>query len=139
MHIAKLLNLLLGLIGLAILYLGLNIGLGGILTLGWQTPQDFLTVTDPATFQIQDNHIRFIGGVWFGIGLLFLLGAFFLPKLRNALTTLCFIIAIASLFRLSTPQTEVLISGAILPSLLIELFGFPLLGLWLHKSKTRPN
>ena len=40
------LRIILGLIGVGILFLGLNIGLGGIQTLGWQGAGPFITITD---------------------------------------------------------------------------------------------
>jgi len=129
------LKLVILLIGIAIMFLGLNIGLGGIRTLGWQIPQNFLNVTDALTFQTQDNHIRFIGGVWFGIGMIFALSTLALAKLRPTLISLCAIIAVAGLFRFSILDTDVIFSAAILPSLVFELLGFPLLAIWLYRSK----
>lgn len=56
------------LLGLAVVVLGLNIGLGGIRTLGWQGGAvEFLTVTDPALFAVRDSHVRFIGGIWLAL------------------------------------------------------------------------
>jgi len=130
-----LINITLLLVGAAIMALGLNIGLGGIQTLGWQLPRDFITVTDPATFAIQDNHIRFIGGVWFTVGTLFAVGSVTLNRLRPTLTVLCAMIAIGGLFRLSGIGIDVVTDSNILPSFLLEILGFPLLALWLFKSR----
>lgn len=113
------------LLGLAIMALGLNIGLGGIRTLGWQSAVDFVTVTDAAVFAVQDSHIRFIGGIWFCVGALFCAGAFMREALRDTLVVLCGAIAVAGLFRLSG---EVVYDAAILPSLVLELVAFPFLG-----------
>lgn len=124
---------ILALIGLAIMTLGLNAGLGGLRTLGWQVDPGFLQATDPAVFAVQDNHARFLGGIWFGIGLLFLLGAG-LRKLTPALVAFCFIIPIAGLFRFSQ-GLEAAISPEVLPSLGLELLGFPALGYWLLKTR----
>ncbi len=134
MNNITLLKLVLVLIGSAIAVLGLNIGLGGIRTLGWQIPQDFIAVTNVDIFQIQDSHIRFIGGVWFGIGVLFLGGAIMLDRLRSSLIALCAVIAVAGLFRLSATNLDVIMSAAIAPSLILEIVGFPLLSLWLMRS-----
>lgn len=67
----KPINAVVVIIGAAIIFLGLNIGLGGIKTLGWQSSQDFVAITDAAVFDAQDSHIRFLGGIWFGIGAVF--------------------------------------------------------------------
>lgn len=45
-----LLKSVLALVGLAIMILGLNIGLGGIPTLGWQTSETFIAVTNETVF-----------------------------------------------------------------------------------------
>lgn len=129
----KPLNIVIALIGLAITFLGLNVGLGGIRTLGWQGTEDFIAVTDAVTFAVQDNHIRFIAGVWFGVGVMFVLGGFWLDKLRTTLIALSGMIAVAGLFRLCA-MDGVIFSSAIAPSMVFELVGFPLLAVWLMRS-----
>lgn len=135
----RLLNAVLVLIGGAIIFLGLNVGLGGMRTLGWQASRDFITIADMQTFLTQDNHIRFIGGVWCGVGVLFLAGAWMLDRLRPTLVVLCGLIAFAGLFRLSAMDAQTILSAAILPSLMAELFGFPLLGFWLVRAGSRTS
>ncbi len=122
------------LVGFAIIFLGLNIGLGGIETLGWQNSDPFFTVTNDAVFQVQDSHIRFIGGIWFGVGATFVLGGFKQKALRTTLITLCALIAVAGLFRLSNISGGAVFSVAIIPSLALELLAFPILGWWLLRS-----
>lgn len=110
--------------------------MGGIRTLGWQGTEDFITVTDATTFAVQDNHIRFIAGVWFSVGVMFILGGFFLDKLRTTLIALSGMIAVAGLFRLGAID-GVIFSSAIAPSMVLELVGFPLLAVWLIRSVNR--
>jgi hypothetical protein len=133
----NLLNLVVVIVGAAIIFLGLNIGLGGIKTLGWQTTRDFISITDAATFHVQDSHIRFIGGIWFGVGATFVIGGFAMRTFRPTLIILSAMIAIAGLFRLSGLDSGVIFSAAIAPSLMLELFGFPLLAWRLVVSKNR--
>ncbi|WP_109310401.1 DUF4345 family protein [Ruegeria sp. AU67] len=137
MNKINLLNFIVVIIGVAIIFLGLNIGLGGIKTLGWQSTRDFVAITDAATFHAQDSHIRFIGGVWFGVGAVFVVGGFAMHRFRSTLITLSAMIAIAGLFRLSGMDTEVIFSAAVAPSLTFELVGFPLLAWWLMTSGKR--
>ncbi len=132
------LKTVLALVGLAIMVLGLNIGLGGIPTLGWQTSETFIAVTNETVFHVQDSHIRFIGGVWFGVGVIFLLGASLTDRLRGTMVTLSVAIAFAGLFRLSGLDGGVVFSAAILPSLALEIIGFPLLVVWLLQTP-RPS
>ncbi|MFT7595096.1 MAG: hypothetical protein ACI8R4_002422 [Paracoccaceae bacterium] len=117
--------------GIAIMFLGLNVGLGGMQTLGWQTSAPFIAVTDETVFHVQDSHIRFIGGVWFSVGAVFFLGGFKQEILRTTLVVLCAAIAFAGLFRLSGLSGGVVFSAAIMPSLALELVAFPLLAGWL--------
>ena len=137
MNKINLLNLVVVIVGAAIIFLGLNFGLGGIKTLGWQTTRDFISITDAATFHVQDSHIRFIGGLWLGVGAAFLIGGFAMSKFRPTLIILSAIIAIAGLFRLSGMDSGVIFSAAIAPSIALELIGFPLLAWWLAVSEKR--
>jgi hypothetical protein len=129
------LRAVLAIAGAAIVFLGLNVGLGGIRTLGWQGGAvDFLAVTDPAVFSVRDNHVRFIGGVWLAAGLFFLAGAFALERLRPVLVALTAMIFVGGLARLSAADPDILLGAAIAPSFVLELVLFPLLGLWVWKS-----
>ena len=120
-------------VGAVMIALGLNVGLGGIPTLGWQGSTDFLSVTDAAAFAAQDNHVRFLGGFWLGAGLLMASGAFFLDRLRPTLTGIAAMVFVGGLTRLSAADPALITSAAILPSLAAELVLFPLLGLWLWR------
>ena len=137
MNKIKLLNSVVVIVGAAIIFLGLNVGLGGIRTLGWQTTRDFISISDAATFHVQDSHIRFIGGIWFGVGAAFLIGGFAMNWFRPTLIILSVMIAIAGLFRLSGMDSGVVFSRAVAPSIALELFGFPLLAWWLMVSGNR--
>lgn len=128
------LNATLILIGSIIMFMGLNVGLGGMQTLGWQTSEPFLTITNETAFHVQDSHIRFIGGIWFSVGAVFFMGGFKQEHLRTTLIILCGAIAFAGLFRLSGIAGGEVFSAAIIPSLTLELIAFPLLALWLLRS-----
>jgi len=132
-----LLNLVVVIVGAAIIFLGLNVGLGGIKTLGWQSTRDFLAITDAPVFHAQDSHVRFIGGVWFGVGAAFVIGGFAMRTFRPTLIILSVMIAIAGLFRLSGVDSGVIFSAEIAPSIALELIGFPLLAWWLVRSGRR--
>ncbi|MDH4442573.1 MAG: DUF4345 domain-containing protein [Rhizobium sp.] len=131
------LKAILALAGLGIVFLGLNIGFGGIQTLGLQGNGAFIEVTDPSLFSIRDSHVRFIGGVWLGVGLLFVAAAFRLHQLRGAVLAAIGMIFIGGLARFSAPSLVPLAGADLLPSLLAELLLFPLLGLWIVKATPR--
>ena len=125
---------LLWLIGAVIMMMGLNVGLGGIPTLGWLSATDFLQITNEQAYGVQDNHFRFLGGIWFGVGLVFFIGGFKLSGLRLTLIYLCLLIALAGVFRLSAMDAGIIFGVDILPSLLAELIGFPSLAYWLWRG-----
>jgi hypothetical protein len=126
------------LIGAVIVVLGLNVGLGGIKTLGWQGgTAAFVTVTDLTLFGIRDNHVRFIGGVWLAAGLLMMAGSVWLERLRPVLIALTGMVFVGGLARFSAFDPSILLQPSIAPSLLLELVGFPLLGLWVSRAERR--
>ena len=131
------LRLVLMLAGAAIIYLGLDLGLGGMRTLGWQGPTDFIAVTDETRFAVQDSHARFVGGVWLGVGLIFLAGSFAVDRFRNALIAMCALIFIGGLVRFASMDFDILFGMQVLPSLLAELIVFPALGFWLLSTGRR--
>lgn len=121
----------LALLGLAIIVVGLNVGLGGIQTLGWQGgATSFVNVTDPAMFAVRDSHVRFIGGVWLAVGMTLLAGAIWLRQLRTVLVAVAGMVLVGGLVRLAGP-----LPGDVLVSLALELVGFPLLGWWIWRTE----
>lgn len=128
----NLLRLVLTLTGLSIIALGINVALGGILTLGWQTSGSFVVISDERLFRVHDSHTRFLGGVWLSIGVLFVLGAIYRDRLRATLIVLSLSIACAGLFRLSGTS---ILSSEILTSFLLEIIAFPALAAWLSWSE----
>lgn len=129
-------KIILSITGVVIISLGINVGFGGIKTLGWQNPREFLSIADPAVFAVQDSHMRFLGGIWTGIGVIFVLAGLALNTFRNTIILLCITIFAAGLFRLGAPDFNADLLVKIGPSLVFELVGFPLMAFWLYKSKS---
>lgn len=125
----------LGIIGLAIIFLGLNVGFGGIQTLGWQGAGEFVSIIDPDLYEVRDNHVRFIGGVWLGVGLVFLASAFLFSQLKMIVLVLFGVIFVGGMARLSAMDAALLMSAEIVPSLIAELVVFPLIGLWVWRQE----
>ena len=111
-----LLRAVLAIVGAVIVFLGLNVGFGGIETLGWQGGAvPFVTVTDPAVFAVRDSHIRFIGGVWLALGLVMLAGSVAFERLRTVLIALTTMVVVGGLARFSGDMSILLSAGRSYP------------------------
>ena len=129
------LRLVLALCGAGIVFLGLNVGFGGIATLGWQGSMDFVVVADASAFAVQDSHVRFLGGVWLGVGALFLLGAVFFKQCTSVLLVLCGLVFLGGLVRMSAFDPALLFGADIGPSLFAELIVFPGLAMLIWRAQ----
>ncbi|HLG31714.1 MAG TPA: hypothetical protein VI362_01645 [Ignavibacteriaceae bacterium] len=49
------------------IFVGINVGFGGIVTLGLQGQTEFFEVTNETVFLMRDSHIRYFGGLYFSI------------------------------------------------------------------------
>lgn len=128
------LRIVLVLAGAIIIFTGINVAFGGMRTLGWQGESSFFEVTNEHAFLVHDSHIRFLGGLWIGIGLLFVLAQSNLPKHRSALNFAFALVFLGGLTRFSQMHFEITFGPEILGSLLAELVGMPLLYFWLSKA-----
>lgn len=133
-----LLRVAIALVGVGIVFLGLNVGLGGIRTLGWQGgTAPFFSITDASIFAVRDSHVRFLGGVWLGVGLLMLAGSLAFQRLRTVLIALAAMIFVGGLARMSGYEPGLLFSPEIAPSLFFEIVIAPLLAFWFWKAERR--
>jgi Domain of unknown function (DUF4345) len=128
------LKVVLGLSGAFTVFTGLNRAFGGIRTLGWQGTTDFLQVVSEHAYLIQDNHTRFLGGVWTGVGLLLMLSPLNLKAFRPALNLVFAIIFLGGLARFTAMRPDIVFGPDIVGSLIAELVGMPLLWLWVSKA-----
>jgi len=126
------LRTVLAIIGIVIIWLGLNTAIGGILTLGWQGPSDFVSISDSQAFAVQDNHVRFLGGVWSAVGVFFMLTSISPYRYKNIIFAMIIMNFLGGLFRLTAADQNLLLGAKIGPSLFAELVLFPLLALWIH-------
>lgn len=115
-------------------FTGFNIAFGGISTLGWQGVSAFFEVTNEHAFLIQDSHVRFLGGVWIGAGLLFLLAATDVRKYRHALNVVLALIVLGGFARLTQLHPAVTFGPDVIGSFIAELVGIPVLYWWLSKA-----
>lgn len=120
-------------VGAFIVYVGINVGFGGILTLGWQVPSTFVSVTNPADFAIQDSHVRFLGGFFGAAGLFMLLAATNLRRYQAELRLVFVLMFIGGLARLSALQPATLLDSKIITSFAAEVILMPILFFWLPR------
>lgn len=120
------------------IFLGINVGFGGILTLGWQGQTKFFEITNEYAYLMQDSHIRFFGGLYLGIGLFLLLAATNLRKYQTALQLVFALIFMGGLARFTMLRPEIIFGRDILGSLLAELLLMPVLYAWLAKLVKAP-
>ena len=120
-------RVIVGLLGLIIIYSGVDTAFGGFNTLGLQGIPQLWEVTDQATFDIIDSHQRLRGGVWMGVGLLMVYG---LIRWDIKLVQAAFFLTIVGgLSRFSQGRLDILLE-AVLMVVLIELVITPLLWWW---------
>lgn len=122
--------------GAFVVVLGLDIGLGGITTRGWLGSNDFVAITDAHAFAIQDNHVKFLGGVWLGVGLTLVAGAWRPARFAQVLRLAFALIFFGGVMRLLSDNPEIAFGPDIIGPLAAELVGMPILYLW-HRSVVR--
>lgn len=135
---SKVFRALLVVLGALNIFIGANIGFGGILTLGWQGQIKFFEVTNEYAYLVQDSHIRYFGGLYIGVGLFLLLAATDLRKYQPALNLVFALIFMGGLARFSMLRPDIIFGGDIVGSLLAELVLMPVLYVWLSKLVKSP-
>lgn len=101
--------------------------------MGWLGIGDFIATTDAAKYEIRDNHIRFIGGIWAGLGLFMWLAAVNPMRFKQSLYLVFGLIFLAGFARFTSGNLELVFGPDILGSLVTELVGMPIFALWLSK------
>jgi len=111
---------------------------GGIATLGLQGQTEFFEVTDETVFLMRDSHIRYFGGLYFGIGLFLILASTNLRTYNTALKLVFALTFIGGLARFTMMRFDIIFGPDIIGSLLVELILMPVLYFWLLKILKSP-
>ena len=119
--------------GAFIVLTGLNNALGGLQTMGWLGISSFIEVTDPVKYEIRDNHIRFIGAVWAGLGVFLWIAATNPMKFKQGLYLAIALIFFAGFARFTSGDLNLVFGPDIIGSLAAELVGMPVLAIWLNR------
>lgn len=128
------LRLILIVTGAFIIFLGMNVALGGIPTLGWQGQTRFFEVTNEHGYLIQDSHVRFLGGMFGALGVFLMLGATNLRQYAAGLQLAFMLVFVGGLARFTMPRPDVFFGADIVGSLAAELILMPLLFVWLRRA-----
>jgi hypothetical protein len=128
------LRLVVAVAGAFAVFTGADFALHGIAPAG----ADFLTVNDQHAFDVRDSHTRFLGGIWLGVGLVFLAASVWFAALKTALLACIALIFVGGLGRVTAPQTILALVPETAGSLAVELVGMPLLALWVWRTLQRP-
>ena len=89
------------------------------------------TVGDWCYVRTPDEHTGFVPySHLLAIGLVFALSALFLDRMRLVVVTFCGLIFVGGLLRFTQGDVGLLLTGDLLPSLVLELVLFPLVALW---------
>ncbi|MCB0172218.1 MAG: DUF4345 family protein [Anaerolineae bacterium] len=126
-------RLVLIVLGLLNIFIGINVGFGGISTLGLQGQTEFFEVTNEAVYLVRDSHIRYFGGLYLGLGLFLILASTNLYKYQTALKLVFVLVFIGGLARFTMMRPDVIFGQDIIGSLLTELLLMPILFIWLSK------
>jgi len=127
---AGVLKLVLGLMGAFIIFVGINVGFGGIATLGFQGDTHFFAITNSPVFLIRDSNVRFFGGLFIGIGLFIFLAITNLPRYQVALNLVFALLFIGGLARFTMLRLDIVLGANLIGSLAAELLLMPLLYFW---------
>ncbi len=127
------LKIVLIIVGAIAIFIGINVGFGGIETLGWQGSTDFLEVVDESRYLVQDSHVRFLGGAFGAIGLFLILATTNLVKYQQGLNLAFGVIFIGGLARFTMGDSDIIFGANIIGSLAAELILIPILAFWLSR------
>ena len=120
--------------GVFALVTGLDQALGGYFTLGWMGQPEFFHITNQDAFLVADNHQRFMGGVWTGIGLALLYAQTNLRRHQAVLNSAFAFVFLGGLARFSQMNLDVTFGPDILAALIVELVGMPVLYVLLSRA-----
>jgi len=127
------LHILLILTGIFIVFSGLDSALGGLLSMGWMESTSYFAVTNEHKYLEMDSHSRFLGGVWTGMGLLFLLAQTNLVKYQKELNYSFAIIFLGGIARFTQMNLDVTFGDEVLWAVVVELILVPIFYFWLAK------
>ena len=136
---SKALRVVITLLGAVSAFVAVNVAFGGLETLGLQGPTDYFRVTDQHVYAIRDSHAHYYGGVYLALGVFLTYAASDVRRFRQGLYVVFAMIFAGGLARITQIEPATTFGHDLLPSTLIELFGIPLLAVWVAKATRTTN
>jgi Domain of unknown function (DUF4345) len=136
---SKLLRVALIALGAVSAFVAVDVAFGGLDTLGWQGPTDYVQVTDRDAYLLRDSHAHFYGGVYLGIAAFLIVASTNLHKYRSGLNVVFAVIFLGGVARLTQLEPAVTFGKDVAVSSLIELVGMPAMALWLAAVTRAPR
>lgn len=127
------LKIVLLLIGVYGLFISIDFGVGGFTSLGWQGTTEMVEITNPMRYSVQDNHFRFLGGVFSLVSAFMIFAVTDLRKHRQVLNFCFALIIVGGLTRFTAGDFEVLLSPEIGVALFFEIVVIGGLYFWLRQ------
>lgn len=126
-------------VGLIIVFLGADVGFGGLRTLGWQGVKPYFTVTQDLVYQVQDSHMRFFGGLFVATGVFVVWAAGHLRQHQSGLKLVFVVVFFGGLARFSQLRPDVVFGPQVVGALGAELLLMPVLYFWLNWVLNTPE
>lgn len=126
-------------VGLIIVFLGADVGFGGLRTLGWQGVKPYFTVTQDPVYQVQDSHMRFFGGLFVAMGVFVVWAAGHLRQHQSGLKLVFVVVFFGGLARFSQLRPDVVFGPQVVGALGAELLLMPVLYFWLNWVLNTPE
>lgn len=130
---SKVFGTLIIILGALNIFIGLNVALGGILTMGWMGQTKFFEVIDEHAYLVQDSHMRFFGGLYVAMGIFLIIAASNLRRYHTALSLAFILIFAGGVARLTMGRMDILFGKDIITSFLAEIILMPVLLFWLSR------
>jgi hypothetical protein len=130
---ATALKIVLLLIGVYGLFISIDFGFGGFVSLGWQGTTEMVEITNPMRYGVQDNHFRFLGGVFSLVSAFMIFAVTDLRKYRQILNFCFALIVVGGLTRFTAGDFGILFSPDISVALFFEIVVIGGVSFWLGR------
>lgn len=126
---------LLFILGVAVVITGIGPSFGGLDGYVAAVIGTDAIVPSTRTYLIESSHISYIGAVWMGIGIMFMMASLNMAFFRSMIQYSFVLMIFGGVVRLFMTDGDVLYSQEILIPLIIEIIVTPILLVWFSKNQ----